>query len=111
MNLRTYYEKVHKIREGLKEPYVYLTSLATPNGGKEGVVTEVAAELAARMLADGLAREAEEHEILAHQKECETQREAAREEQLRNRLRITLVSDPEIQLAGEMPAAKQKNRS
>ncbi|MCW5963461.1 MAG: hypothetical protein KIT83_05435 [Bryobacterales bacterium] len=111
MNLRNYYENVKKIREGLSGQYVYLTSLATPNGGKEGCVSEVPVEVAARMIADGVARKSEVDEILGYQLEAESLRAAAQEDQLRNRLRITLVNEPDIQLAGDKSPAKPTIRS
>lgn len=90
---------------------MYLTSLASPNGGKEGCVAEVPVDLAARMIADGVARKSDEDEILGYQREAEALRAAAQEDQLRNRLRITLVNEPDIQLSGEKVAAKTRNRS
>jgi len=110
MNLNKYYEEVKMIRRGLSEPFVYLTSLATANGGKQGMVAEVATDLAARMIADGTARESSPEEILAYQQENEALRAAAQEEDLRSRLRITLVNDPEFQLLSEKRSLKPKVR-
>lgn len=103
MNLRMYYQNVKKIREGLPGPYVYLTSLATPNGGKEGMVTEVESGVAARMIADGTARESTPEEVTAHLAECERLLAAAKEDELRSRLRITLVNDSDIRLETAKP--------
>lgn len=103
MNLRTYYQTVKRIREGLSEPYTLVTSLSTPNGGKEGVVTEVETSLAARMIADLSARLSTDEEIAAYEAECERRRAGAKEEELRNRLRVTLVSEPDIQLETARP--------
>jgi hypothetical protein len=93
-----YYQNVRQTRERLPEPYVYVTSLKTPNGGREGVVTEVETALAARMIVDGSAREATAEEIAAHLSECERLRAAAQEDELRSRLRVTLVNEPDIRL-------------
>lgn len=103
MNLRTYYQTVKRIREGLPEPYMLVTSLSTPNGGKEGVVTEVETSLAARMIADLSARPATDEEIAAYQAECERLRGEAKEEEMRSRLRVTLVSEPDIRLETAQP--------
>lgn len=103
MNLRTYYQNVKRIREGLPEPYTFLTSLSTPNGGKEGVVTEVETPLAAHMIADLSARPATSEEIAAYKAQCDLLRAEAKEEELRSKLRVTLVSDPDIQLETSKP--------
>jgi len=103
MNLRTYYQNVKRIREGLPEPYTFLTSLSTPNGGKEGVVTEVETALAARMIADLTARQATSEEIAGYQAECDILRAEAKEEELRSKLRVTLVNEPGIRLETGKP--------
>lgn len=106
MNLRKYYEQIQKTRESLPEPFIHVTSLATPNGGKPGVVTQVDADVAARMIVDGVARASSEEEILTFEVENEQGRIVAREELLRNRLRIALVSEPEIETARPKPESK-----
>lgn len=103
MNLRTYYQNVKRIREGLPEPYTFLASLSTPNGGKEGIVTEVETSLAARMIADLTARPATGEEIAAYQADCQTLRAEAKEVELRSRLRVTLVNEPDIRLETDKP--------
>lgn len=110
MNLRKYYERVSEVRQSLKTSEVYLTSVATANGGKEGRVAEVDADTAARMLVDGIAREATGEEIVAYLQECEAQRIEAEEENLRNRLRITLVNEPEFASDTAKTSAKSRNR-
>ena len=60
MNLRAHYRKVRELQETLVEPFLVLWSRATPDGGREGVLTEVPRHLAAEMIADGRARLADE---------------------------------------------------
>ena len=60
MNLRAHYQKVRELQETLSEPFLVLWSHATPDGGREGVLTEVPRHLAAEMIADGRARVANE---------------------------------------------------
>ncbi len=111
MNLTKYYDQVKKIRQDIKEPFVFLTSLATPNGGKEGCVSEAPADLAARMITDGVARLATADEIDSYQTEAEANRLAAKEEQLRNRLRITLVNDADVQLTAEKISTRTRAKA
>lgn len=110
MNLRKHYEQIKAIRETISEPFVYVTSLETPNGGKPGCVSQVEADVAARMIVEGQARTATEDEILEYETECQKGRANAREEQLRHRLRITLVNEPEIEGASVPPEPKAKSR-
>ena len=60
MNLRNHYQKVRELRESMVEPFLVLRSHATPDGGREGVLTEVPRHLAAEMIADGRARAADD---------------------------------------------------
>jgi hypothetical protein len=60
MNLKTYYQKIRQLEENLLEPFVVLESHETPDGGREGLLTEVPKRLAAKMIADGRARLASE---------------------------------------------------
>ena len=61
MNLKTYYQKIRDIERALVEPFIVLESNETADGGKEGVLTEVPRQLAAKMIAEGRARLAAEH--------------------------------------------------
>ena len=63
MNLRAHYRKVRELQETLPEPFLVLRSHATPDGGREGVLTEVPRHLAAEMIADGRARLADETDV------------------------------------------------
>lgn len=111
MNLRKYYEQVKTIRDGIPEAFVCVTSLATANGGRAGLVTQVDRELAARMIADGVARLSTAEETASYESENERGRTAAREEQLRNRLRITLVNEPEIETSRSKAESATKNKN
>lgn len=98
-----YYQNVKQAREKLPAPYVFVTSEKTTNGGKQGVITEVDTALAARMIVDGSARESTPEEIAAHLAECEQLRAAAKEDELRSRLRVTLVNEPDFHMETAKP--------
>ena len=55
MNLRAYYEQIRKIDAGIKTAEVMVVSLATPDGGREGVRSLVPRALAAKLIAEGTA--------------------------------------------------------
>jgi sRNA-binding protein len=58
MDLRAYYKKVREIESTLSQPFVVVSSIETSDGGKAGVLTEVATLTAAKHIAEGRAREA-----------------------------------------------------
>jgi hypothetical protein len=84
MDLRAYYGKVREAEAAFTEDSPVMISLATSEGGKAGVRTEVPRQIAARLVAEGRARvataaEAEEfregHRVARHKHE---QQEAAK---------------------------------
>jgi hypothetical protein len=48
MDLQIYYRKIRAMEDSLKDPSVVLVSLETPDGGREGVRTEVPRRIGAR---------------------------------------------------------------
>ena len=62
MDLRNYYQKIREVEAKIPGAYALVVSLATPDGGKAGLVTEAPRRLAAKMIVDGTARPATEGE-------------------------------------------------
>ena len=62
MDLRQYYQKIREKESSFKDPYPVLVSRETGDGGKNGALTEVTRQIAARMLVDGTAQEASEEQ-------------------------------------------------
>ena len=60
MDLRVYYQKVRDVEARIPGPYVLVESLATPDGGKAGLLTEVPRRVAAKMIVDGAAKLAQD---------------------------------------------------
>jgi hypothetical protein len=56
MNLRSYYQKIREMAESLPAGDVWVESLATRDGGKAGMFTQVPRQLAAKLIVDGKAR-------------------------------------------------------
>ncbi len=84
MDLRVYYSKVREAEASLTAEHTVMVSLATSEGGKPGVRTEVSRQIGARLIAEGRARvatteEAEEfHETHRAAREKHEQQESAR---------------------------------
>jgi hypothetical protein len=95
MNLKVYYQKLRQIEASLAEAYVVVMSLATPDGGKAGVATEVPRGIGARMIVEGSARLAEEAEAAEFRARNEETRQAAEQAALANRIQVTVLSGAE----------------
>ncbi len=99
MNLRSYYQKMREVEASFTHPFVVLVSHATSDGGKEGLLTEVPKELAAKMIADGRAHAASDDAAREfHEKKAEAKR-AADSEAAANRMQVTLVPTAELMKA------------
>jgi len=64
MDLQIYYRKIREIELSMSEPSVVLVSRDTPDGGREGVRTEVPRRTAAKMIVEGTARLATGQEVM-----------------------------------------------
>jgi hypothetical protein len=91
MNLRAYYQKIRDLERSLLEPFVVVMSRETPDGGKEGVLTEVPRLLAARMIVDGRAVLAHEAAVRAFQEHKSEAKRLADQGALATRLQVTVV--------------------
>jgi hypothetical protein len=108
MDLRSYYMKVREVEAQLKGEHLVVVSLATPEGGKEGVRTEVQRKLAAQMIAEGRARLATDEETEEfHQAHADAKRQQELDEAAR---RVQVVVIPQQDLPKQTAAPKQKDR-
>jgi hypothetical protein len=86
-DMKAYFQKIKAIEELIPEPYTVVASVATSDGGKEGLLTEVTRHQAAILVADGKARLANEEEVELHYKQVQVaileQEKRVRAEQLR----------------------------
>jgi hypothetical protein len=99
MNLRTYYQKIRDLEQALVEPFVVLESHDTADGGKEGLLTEVPKQLAAKMIVDGRARLATEQAVREfHDKQVEAKR-TTDQEAIANKMQMMLVPTAELMKA------------
>jgi hypothetical protein len=91
MDLRAYYQKVRETEAGMTSPHVVVFSLATPDGGKPGVVTEVPTPIAARMVVEGAARQATDVEIHAFRERQAAAKQAADEAVIASKVQVVVV--------------------
>ena len=65
MDLKVYYQKIRDNEADIKESFPIVVSLETADGGKAGAFTEVPRAVAAKLMADGMARLASKEEAAA----------------------------------------------
>lgn len=82
MNLKAYYQRIRDLEASLLTPFVVLVSHGTPDGGKEGLRTEVPSQLAAKMIADGRAHLANDDEARDFRQKVADAKRSADEEAL-----------------------------
>lgn len=96
MNLKAHYQKIREVERTLVEPFTVLVSHATPDGGKEGVLTEVPSRVAARMIAEGHAHVATADEAKEFRQKTADAKRTADEEALASKMQITIVPTAEL---------------
>jgi hypothetical protein len=98
MNLRAYYQKIRDAEKAIPAEFAVVVSLETPDGGREGVMTEVTRSQAAKLMVEGRARLASRTEGEKHRKEISEIRKAEEERQAAKKVQIALVSDNDLRL-------------
>ena len=91
MDLRTYYKKVREADSTLKGNDIVLVSLATSEGGKEGVRTEAPRSVAAKLIAEGRARVASETEAEGFRAELKAAHHQYEQEEAERRVQFVMV--------------------
>ena len=91
MDLRSYYKKVREADSTLKGNDIVLVSLATSEGGKEGVLTEAPRTVAAKLIAEQRARVATEAEAEMFREEMRTARDEYERDEAARRVQLVMV--------------------
>lgn len=108
MNLKEYFNEIYIQEVSIEDEFVFVISLATPNGGKAGVVSEVSRATAAKMIVDKTARLAtpeETEEIRERQLEAKRQKDTAA---IQARLRLAVQAEDELHTLKEALLEAQK---
>lgn len=92
MNVKEYYQRVREVAARMPEDAVIIRSLATANGGKAGVLTEVSRQIAATEIVNGTATLATAEESAAYYREMDTKRQMAEKAQALTRLHLSLTT-------------------
>lgn len=95
MDLKQYFRKIREVESALEETYPLVTSLATEDGGKAGIVSEVPRYEAARTIVEGRARLATEEEKQAYREQLAAALKAAEEAEAARRLQLAMLFSPD----------------
>lgn len=106
MDLKGYYRKIREVEESIEQPHVVISSHATGDGGREGVMTEVTRANSARMIVEGKARLATPEESAAFYDRVKAAREAIEAEEAKKRVQVTMITEAQLR---EFREATRKN--
>lgn len=97
MDLRGFYQKIARAKEMIPTPFAVVVSADTPDGGRAGLLSEVAREVAARLIVEGRARLASESEALNFYADRAEAARLALEREAQQTLKVALLSDRDLE--------------
>ena len=109
MDPTVYYQKVRAQEAAIKDEFPVLTSLATADGGRDGVQTEAPRLIAARMLVNGEARLASDGEKKSFRAAQAEGKRVAEERLAMSQLQLSVV--PTADLVKLKGAAKGQDKT
>jgi len=96
MDLQVYYQRIRETEGKLVDEFPVVVSENTPDGGKPGVKTEVPRRLAAKLIVDGLARQATKEELKSYRDGLAEARRIAERAAAASRVQVTVLSTTEL---------------
>jgi hypothetical protein len=106
MDLRKFYRKIREVQATISDEFVYIASIETADGGRNGVVNEVNRELAARLIVEGKAALASPDQIETfHSTNAETRKRLEKTE-IAKKIQVAIISEPEERPVARKPVVK-----
>ena len=96
MDLRAYYRKIRDLEATLDEKDVVVVSLATPDGGQEGIQTEVARRVGCQLVVEGKARLATTEESASYRESVKQAQQEAELNAEGRRLQVSVLSEQDL---------------
>jgi hypothetical protein len=93
MDLKIYYQQLRQVESTIPTDPALVCSLATSDGGKAGVITEVRREVAAQLLLQGRARLASDEETVVFRADAREKLERHERQAAVSRIQVTVVPD------------------
>jgi hypothetical protein len=97
MDLRQYYQKIRDVESKLLEEFPIVVSKETPDGGKDGTLTEVPKRLAAKLIVDGVARLANAEQTTAFKAAQSAAQKAAEALAAASKVQVTVLASSELE--------------
>jgi hypothetical protein len=92
MDLRAYYQKIRETEAKITEAFPVVVGCDSQNAGRAGVCTEVSRAVAAKMFAEGTARQATPDEAKAFRKAVADAKREADEAEAKKMVQFQVVS-------------------
>jgi hypothetical protein len=96
MDLTIYYQKIRTTEATITDPYPVVVSLATSDGGRAGVATEVTRGIAAKMIVDGEARLATNPETTSFRAALAAAKKAVDQTAAASKVQLTVLTAAEL---------------
>jgi hypothetical protein len=96
MDLRSYYRKLRDTEASITGEHVVVVSLATPEGGREGVLTEAPRAVAAKLIAELRARLATKEESKEFHGTNVAARKRHEQEEAANRVQVMVIPSSDL---------------
>lgn len=94
--MKAYYQRAREIAETIAEAYAVVISLPTPDGGREGIASEVARSLAALLIVEGKARLASAEESKEFRDRAAEATATASQLAAAGKVQITVISEADL---------------
>ena len=94
MDIRAIYKKIKNFEATIAPPYVVTVSLETADGGQPDVMTEVSRAIAAQLIVEGRARQANDDESKKFYADMASAIEAYHKAETAHRLHVLVVDPP-----------------
>jgi hypothetical protein len=106
MDLKVYYRRIREIENSISDPFVVLVSLDTPDGGKVGRKSEVGRSVAAKLIAEGRCRLANDEEAAEFHGAQEEGRREAEARAAAQRMQVVVV--PQVDARPSKPGRSKE---
>jgi hypothetical protein len=107
MDLKIFYQKVREAELEIADDPTLVVSFETPDGGKDGVVSEVPRAVAARMIVEGKVRRPTEQQIAEYRQGIEDARRRIEQETNARRVQLTVISDADLRAIRAKDSSKE----
>ena len=95
MDLKAFFKKLRSLEGEIGTPYIHVVSLATPDGGVDGVVTETPLRVGCELVVTGKARIATPEEVAKFRRDETEKREVIEREVAASRIQLQVVTAKE----------------